>query len=322
MKQKYIKIAVVIGIILLVGVVVAVATQTDLFGGKSADTDGGGSGSTHQFPSDVMTEFNSNLFKLTLPIDKDGGDSSGASGLATRNIDTWNIVGIFLNEFEVKPYFFAENDEVVFRAHCAGATTPGTYYPRCEMRQRVGNGDHAWLCKDPQRMECYVRFTEVPLHKPEISVIQIHADPDEGGGQPLAVLYRGGVGVYMLYNEDYDTTQNPLPYVLGEDLHILVTVDNMIITCLIENLSTGASTNIQFTSAYESGYFKLGVYTLATIFQNEYKGGDAVDELPTAAGEVRVKSVTFEETYNRDDPDHGTLTLPPSVIPPGLISLE
>ena len=110
-----------------------------------------------------------------LLADTDGGDSSGATSKDDRNTDPVTIRSSALEDFSSYPYFWAEQGEVVFRAHCGGATTRGSYYPRSELRQLVNGGDEYWSMQEPQAIETELRITEVPDEKPAVNVLQIHA---------------------------------------------------------------------------------------------------------------------------------------------------
>jgi len=275
-------------------------------------------------PGDVIPALKTSQFKLTLPVDDSGQDSTFSDDLASRNTDPRQVIGEFVGKLNLRCCFYAIDKEVVMRAACRGATTSGSNYPRCELRQRVGNGDNYFNMEDPQRFVASMRVTQLPVYKKQVIIFQIHANSDEGGGQPIAIYCdgdangSGNTGLYFLYNENHYTRADYLPYSIGNGISINCEVNNMIVNCTMTNTTSGESKSISLTSAYKSGTFQFGVYTQASIFQSEISGG-ATDEPYDSAGEVRLESVEITETSVRNDPD--LETLPPVVDPgPGLIT--
>ena len=241
-------------------------------------------------PTDIIPGLTK--WKLTLPVDENGNDSSGVTDVDNRNTNPWEILDNGLIGFEYSPYFRAENGEVIFRAHCAGATTSGSYYPRSELRQRVGGGDNYWSMNDYQFLQTTFNITQVPIEKPEISMVQIHGPSDE----PLRVQYHTDIGVYIIWNESNKDTQNALPYELGDSLQVTVTVENGDITTKIENLSKDTSYTKTWTSNDATGYFKVGCYAQSSIFLSQFKDGYN-DEPLSAYCEMGVSGITLVETY-------------------------
>ncbi|WNJ19702.1 polysaccharide lyase family 7 protein [Pontibacter sp. G13] len=256
----------------------------------NATPSGGGGGGT-VYPTDIIPSLVE--WKITLPVDANGDDSSNSTSASNRNNDAHEIKDNNLIDYEYPPYFYASNGEVYFRGHCAGATTSGSYYPRSELRQRVGGGDNYWSVDDYQYLQTNLRVTQVPVVKPEVSMVQIHGPSDE----PLRVQYHADIGVYIIWNESNKDTGNALDYNLGEDLRVTVTVDNGDITCLIENLDQGTNYSRTWASSDNTGYFKVGCYTQSSIFLSDFKSNYSQDEPLTAYGEVAVSSINLVETY-------------------------
>ncbi|MBD3242295.1 MAG: hypothetical protein GF331_17005 [Chitinivibrionales bacterium] len=238
------------------------------------------------YPSDLLpcvTEW-----KITLPVDHNGDDSSNETDVDQRNTDAMEVVGEDLIDYKYSPYFYAADSEVVFRAHCAGATTSGSKYPRSELRQLVDGGSNYWSMNDPQFLQASLRVTHVPVEKPEVCMVQIHGPDDE----PLRVQYHADRGVYLIWNESNKDYDNALDYTLGERLEVTVSVQSMDITCTIRNLDRGAACTKTWTSMDATGYFKVGCYTQSSIFLSQFKTGKN-DEPLDAYGEVRVSALSL-----------------------------
>ncbi len=241
------------------------------------------------YPSDILPELKH--WKITLPIDENGNDSSNESNYRNRNKNAWEIKD--LTGFEYPPYFKVVDDEVVFRAQCAGATTKGSKYPRSELRQLVGGGNNYWSMEDYQYLEVELRVTHTPVEKPEVCVTQIHGPIDE----PLRVQYSKTDGLFLVWNEDNRKYfSNEVPYVLGEKLRIIVKVLKGEITCTVLNLDNNKSFTYTWTAEDKTAYFKVGCYTQSSVFLSQFHSKYS-NEPMDAYGEVRVSSIKLIETY-------------------------
>ncbi|WP_299437162.1 polysaccharide lyase family 7 protein [uncultured Aquimarina sp.] len=249
-------------------------------------------------PSDILSSLDK--WKITFPLDEDGNDSTNDSKTGSdcndrnRNAEEIrDITGAIPSPYS--DYFYVEGDEVVFKAHCGGATTSGSSYPRSELRQTPGGNDNYWSMDDYQYLDVRVRATHLPVEKPEVSMVQIHGPQDE----PLRVEYRADdEGLHVVMNEN-NTAENVLPYSLGEQLRVTVTVNNGNIRCVIVNESRPnlAAWDENWDAEDSTGYFKVGCYTQSTMFLSDCKGSGYSDESPSAYGEVRVKDMTLDVTY-------------------------
>ena len=247
--------------------------------------------SSGNYPSDILSGLTN--WKVTLPVDKNGDDSSDATDVSDRNTNPWEIAGSDLINFEYPPYFYAENGEVVFHAHCAGATTSGSDYPRCELRQEVGGGDNYWSVDDYQYLHVKLRVTHTPVEKPEVCMTQIHGPENE----PLRLQYHADKGLYLVWNEsNKDYFKSTVSYTLGQTLEVTVVVDNGDITCTVTNTDTNETYTKTWTSNDSTGYFKVGCYTQSSIFLSQFKSGYN-DESIDAYGEVRVSQIDLVENY-------------------------
>ncbi|BDD00985.1 hypothetical protein PEPS_32650 (plasmid) [Persicobacter psychrovividus] len=246
----------------------------------------------HQFPTAIIPSLTD--WKLTLPVDAEGRTNAKVYDVNSRLKNPLEIVGQGLVDFEYTPYFYAKDGEVFFRGICDGVTTKGSKYPRAELRQQVGGGNNYWSVQDHQFLKTELRVTHLPVEKPEVCMVQIHGPEDE----PLRVQYHPKYGVYIVWNEDNKDTQNGVPYQLGENLRITVSVEGGFINCHIENLDQGKEYTKYWKSSDETGYFKVGCYTQSNKFLSQIKSG-AKDEPKGAYGEVAVKSIELKETYSK-----------------------
>ena len=243
------------------------------------------------YPTDVIPGLTS--WKVTLPIDEDGKDSSDATLVENRNTDPWEVEDEDLIGFEYSPYFVAQDNEVIFRGHCAGATTSGSKYPRSELRQRVGGGNNYWSVDDYQELTTELRVLHTPVEKPEVCFVQIHGPDDE----PLRLQFHADKGLYLVWNENNKVYfKNEVPYQLGEKLKVNVVVDKGDITCTVTHLETNDSFSKTWTSMDKTGYFKVGCYTQSSVFLSQFKSGFN-DEPADAYGEVAVSKIELTEHY-------------------------
>jgi len=261
-----------------------IVTNTTTSGPTGTGTTTGGPADI-VFASDVIPSIKSGDWKLVLPVDINGNDSTKATTLTQRNIFPLSIRGNALIDKEMKPYFYVEANEVVLRAPCGGATSAGTNYPRCELRQLVNKGDNFWSTNKLQTLETELRITETPVAKPDMSIVQIHS---QGEPQVLAVLYRKSIGIYLLFNETEYTKTTPIAYTIGDRLNIRVVVDKGVVNCTIKNINKNTTFNKTFVTTESTGAFQIGAYVLSSMFLN--------GESPSAAGEVRIKYLDIKET--------------------------
>ncbi|AZQ63727.1 hypothetical protein EI427_16295 [Flammeovirga pectinis] len=248
----------------------------------------------YQYPSDVIPSLTD--WKVTLPINALGEDNRRVLDVDQRIKTPLEVADKAIVDFEYKPYFYAKDGEVFFRAHCAGATTKGSKYPRSELRQRSGHGNLYWSVNDPQFLQTELRVTHLPQIKSNVCITQIHGPDDE----PLRVHYSKKKGVYIVWNENNKDYENALDYNLGEQLRITVNVDKGFIACEIENLDQKTKYKKIWKSMDSTGYFKVGCYTQASKFQSQIKK-TGVDEPYKSYGEVAVKSIILKTTYTPKD---------------------
>lgn len=243
------------------------------------------------FPSDIISDIH--RWKISLPVDGEGRDSSAALSVNDRNVNSREVAGESLLAWDYSPYFYAKEGEVYFRAHCAGATTSGSKYPRSELRQRVAGGDNYWSMNDYQHLSVDLRITHTPVIKPEVSVVQIHGPVNE----PLRVQFHLDKGLYIVWNEVNKEYIPDLAYGLGDRLRVDITVNKGDIALRLENLMNAKVFTKTWAANDATGYFKVGVYTQSSIFLDEFKPEYIQGEALDAYGEVAISRLDLAETY-------------------------
>lgn len=241
-------------------------------------------------------------FKLEYPLDASGDDYAGVAWadrddphIKTHTIS--NLAG-YTAPSPFNQYFFVSGNELVMRAHCAGALTSVNAYPRCELRQQINGNDTFWDYDDEHELNVTFRITEVPNEKEEVCVVQCKGtntpSTTSGTKEVLRVEWRqdGSSGWHLEENEDSGPS-NVLNYSLGQTVHIRVYINNGQVSLEMENLSNGDTYSHSFASDFSHGYFKTGAYTQSSIW--EEKNGVA-DESPNARSEVRFTQLELGPT--------------------------
>lgn len=258
-----------------------------------------------QIPGDLFPDLS--YFKLQMPLDDAENDYEGVAWEDRDNPhvknESFESLETYVPQAPYDYYFFAEDGELVFRAHCAGALTSPNAYPRCELREQINGEDSFWDYSDEHELNVTLRITELPDEKQEVCVVQLKAtntpETTSGTDEVLRVEYRqdGSSGWHLTINEASGPS-NVLDYTLGETVHIRTYVNNDHVTLEMENLDTGDTYTTDYASDYTHGYFKAGAYTQSSIW--EEKNGVA-DELPDAHSEVRFSELSLSVTDSGGD---------------------
>ena len=232
-------------------------------------------------------------FKLELPLTKNGQDYRDISYKNRRTPHLKNAIISNLKDYTpTKPhqnYFFISDNEMVFRAHAAGALTSPNAYPRCELRQRIDGKDTFWDYQDKHELNVTLRITELPNEKQEVCVVQLKGtntpNTTSGTSEVLRVEYRqdGNSGWHLEINER-PGPKNILLYKLGQPVQIRAHVHKKQVTLEMKNLTTGDTYHHQYQSEFTHGYFKAGAYTQSSIWTEKSK---MPAEKPDARSEVR-----------------------------------
>lgn len=201
------------------------------------------------------------LWKLTLPVRSP--DGKGAAEVPARDLSSFRHPDcFFVNE---------RADGVVFRAHCGGATTKGSRYPRCELREMADQTTRAaWSTTGKSRhtMTMRVAITGTPPVKPHVVCAQIHdADDDlmmvRLEGKKL-LIERNSVGDMVLDSQ----------YKLGTPVDLTIEAGEGRVKVWYEG-----DLKMNWEVAKDGCYFKAGCYT-----QSNLPRGDAADSF----GEVVI----------------------------------
>jgi len=223
-----------------------------------ADNDSSGG----SLPSSVLTLAN---WKLTLPVETSHAGSPD-------EIKQPELAG-----FQDPNYFYVNSarDGVVFTAHCGGATTSGSGYPRSELREMVSSGsaNASWsTTSGTHTMEIRQAITHLPVVKPHVVVGQIHDASDD-------------VIVFRLEGSKLFVDENGSPGPVLTSNYQLGTV--FTVKFVVRNGGVEAYYNGQYVYTYSTSnsgcYFKAGCYT-----QSNTSRGDAA----TAYGQVVIYNVT------------------------------
>ncbi|MEZ5668660.1 MAG: polysaccharide lyase family 7 protein [Alphaproteobacteria bacterium] len=140
---------------------------------------------TAMAPSD-SGRFDLTNWKLTLPVDEDGESDDDA-------IEIEDLAG-----YADPDWFYATPEgAMVFTAPVDGATTGGSRYPRCELREMIGGARAAWTLAQGGTLSATVSVDRVPERDDgtpgRLIVGQIHGEDDE-----LVRLYYQDGTVYFM----------------------------------------------------------------------------------------------------------------------------
>jgi poly(beta-D-mannuronate) lyase len=191
-------------------------------------------------------------WKLTLPVAERGRPREiGQPDLPTFRLD---------------PFFRLGADGVSFHAPVDGATTEGSSYPRCELRELEADGTTpaAWSTEEGvHAMTIRQAITRLPSRKPHVVAGQVHDAKDdvvmirlegrklfvEGGGKNLGVL-------------DPD-------YALGTFFTVRIAASGGRIRVYYEDLDTP---KVDIARRAVGCYFKAGVYAQSNPSKGEPAG--------------------------------------------------
>ncbi len=202
--------------------------------------------------------FDLSHWKLTLPVDKNGREGGHAA-----EVSAMQLAAGFSNS-----YFHLGGDQsMVFWSPVTGATTDGTRFPRCELREMLAPTDTSvnWTAKGTHSLSARCRVLQVPGSQ-KVIVGQIHGY--SGQAKPLIKLqfFKGRIEALIKTSPDpkNDTDikftwpkvglDRDFDYVIKlQDNQLSVTVDGVTQTTDI------AQNDPDWLQ--ETFYFKLGAYT-------------------------------------------------------------
>jgi len=220
-----------------------------------------------EHPSEIL---NLSRWKLTTPFD---------SRRAGRPDE---ITQPELDRYVHPQCFFLSDDEkaVVFRAHCGGATTKNSGFPRCELREMApgGKDEIAWSTADSglHSLKVELAIKDVPDRKPHVVCVQIHDDEDD------LLMIRLEDHKLFIERNDVGDVRLDSDYQLGQRCTIRIQAGEGQV-----RVWYNGEQKLDWKVKRKGCYFKVGCYT-----QSNAKKGDQ----PDAAGEVWVYSLQFDHT--------------------------
>jgi hypothetical protein len=196
---------------------------------------------TCSYPAQVLTLTN---WKETLPI--------GSAGSPTE------IKQPDLGHYSKSPYFTADTRcaYVTFQAPVNGVTTPGSAYPRSELREMTNNGRDEESFSSTIGKHVFTfneAFTHLPNTKPHLVGGQVR-----GNNADVTVFRLEGTNLYVTNG---DTTHYKLVtnnYRLGTRFDGRFEVNNGLISVYYNG-----TLQTTIPAVFTGGYFKLGAYTQA-----------------------------------------------------------
>jgi hypothetical protein len=214
------------------------------------------------YPSDLLDLLN---WKLTLPIDTSHAGSPDE--IKQPELDTYSL----------SPYFILNSAKngVIFQAHCGGATTSGSGYPRSELREMANNGaDNASWSTSSGTHTMIIRqaITHLPEVKRHVVAGQIHDADDD-----VIMIRLEGTNLFV---EAGGTNVGQLDsgYQLGTVFTVKIVASGGVINVYYNDIL-----RVSYSRSVSGCYFKAGCYT-----QSNTSKGDAAD----AYGQVIIYSLT------------------------------
>ena len=251
-------------------------------------------------------KFDLSNWNITLPVDSYGG----STGLAIEVME--------LYQYESSYFYDAPDGAMVFKAMADGATTSGTQYARCELREMIdGDTRAAWKLSQGGTMTATLKVDSVPTlaggGSGKVIVGQIHGKSDE-----LVRLYWEG-GKVFFRNDQAGTTDSEKTFTfknaagqepsiaLGEKFSYMIDAyqNTLVVKIFADGQEYSSVTTINTIWQADTFYFKAGAY----LGTNETQG--------SGTGQVSFYGLDF--AHARGDgldgltPGTGTGTPPPSV---------
>jgi hypothetical protein len=207
-------------------------------------------------------------WKLTLPIDT---QRPGRPDEITQP-------GLALFQ-EASCFFVSESgDGVLFRAHCGGAITKGSHYPRCELREMQPDGitEAAWGTTDgiEHTLTMEAAVTKTPPVKRHVVCAQIHDANDD-----VLMVRLEGNKLLVERNAERDVMLADR-YELGRRFALKIQAADGRVRIWYDG-----APKLEWTTARHGCYFKAGCYT-----QSNVEKGDTAD----AYGEVVICRLAVE----------------------------
>lgn len=206
-------------------------------------------------------------WRLTLPIDTPLPGTPDE--IAAADLRTFSDARFF----HIEP----SGRGVVFRAPCGGATTKGSKYPRCELREMTADGRRraSWSTDDAGQHELAMTaaITRLPTVKPEVVCAQIHDATDD-----LLMVRLERRRLFVESSSLGDVTLDD-EYELGRPFTVRIVAGRGRVGVWYDGTQA-----LDRQVSRDGCYFKCGCYTQSNVGK-----GDAAD----AFGEVVIRSVAW-----------------------------
>lgn len=238
-----------------------------------------------KLPSEIL---DLSRWYLTIPFDKDGKDGENA-GIAAP------IYQPQLKNYTLQPYFRSNEDNasVVFRAHCGGAHTPNSGYPRSELREMTGKFDNSgtplkasWSSVSGRHeMEIRQAVIKLPTKRPQIVIGQIHDD------KAYTIFFRlEGKKLFARYKSTAkDVSSEPFTenYELGTVFTVKFIAENGKTDCYYNGVK-----KFTLERDYSNAYFKAGAYVQSACWGKSTAKEERCDDYgEVAIYDLKVKHI-------------------------------
>ena len=231
--------------------------------GSGGSGGSGGTADTGYDPSKAPgTNFDLSLWKITLPVDQNGGTSGVAAEVKSIS-----------SSFQEPPFFYTGKDgAMVFSAPTDGATTKGSHYPRSELRELTKSGGNAaWTVAEGGTLSATLAVNQLPVAtngKSRVVIGQIHGPDDElcrlyyDNGVIFFVDDKAGPDLketqFVLKSSSGATTKIPL----NSKFSYTIKATSEKLTLTVEHNGTIYTASEPISSFWpgKALYFKAGVY--------------------------------------------------------------
>jgi Alginate lyase len=196
-----------------------------------------------------------------------------------------------------------DGDRVVFRVPCGGATTKGSGYPRCELREMKKDGEEAgWSTDDAEihEMTLKLKIMKTPPVKKHVICAQIHDSEDD-----LMMVRLEGEKLFVERNS-LNEVMLDRNYKLGTLFDLKIQASKGVISVWYNGQQ-----KIDWTVSKDGCYFKAGCYT-----QSNVKKGDEAESF----GEVVIQQLHIQQPDEEAKQAFLALTLDPSNCLSGVAS--
>ncbi len=199
--------------------------------------------------------FNLSHWKLTLPTNEKMKYEGHPKEIASKTLN---------HGFMDAHFYTTEGNAMTFWCPVNGATTEGTEYPRCELREMLspGNPRHNWTMSGTHTLEARCKVIQVPSY-PKVVIGQIHSY--SGKAKPLVKLqyYKGRIEALVKQSPNKGKDKKlTFEYVdLNTDIQWRIELKDGTLSIKV-NETTLSENMIQHDESWadQTFYFKAGVY--------------------------------------------------------------